>query len=57
MSMYKDILSLFHGLFNIYYNERIQEFKNFGPCGYLMTVVSFVNHYASSYSGQRVVLQ
>jgi len=53
MSMYKDIL----GLFNADYNERIQEFKNFGPCGYLMTVVSFVNHHASSYSGQRVVLQ
>jgi hypothetical protein len=53
MSMYKDILSLCHGLFNADYNERIQEFKNFGLCGYLMTVVSFANHHASSYSGQR----
>ena len=57
MSTYKDLLSLFHGLFNADYNERIQEFKNFGACGYLMTVVSFVNHHACSYSGQSVILQ
>ena len=57
MSMYKDILPLFHWMLNADYNERIQEFKKFGPRGYPVTVISFVNDHASSYRGQRVVLQ
>lgn len=44
-------------MLNADYNERIQEFKKFGPRGYPVTVISFVNDHASSYRGQRVVLQ